>query len=141
MPDHLPTPDQRPDADVVLYDGQCGFCRARVEQLRWFEGNSEKLAYLSLHDPSVREQYPEAPHERLLKEMCVVDSHHNYHWGAEAVRYLSRQLPRLWWLAPVMHLPGIMLLAKPVYSWVSRNRYFLGGRREDCESGSCQIHK
>lgn len=141
----LPTPTDRPDADVVLYDGRCNFCRARVEQLRWLEGallwkSGEKLAYLSLHDPEVAQQYPDAPHERLLEEMCVVEKRTGkHHWGAEAVRYLSRRLPRLWPLAPVMHLPGIMLVAKPVYAWVSRNRYLIAGKAEDCDNGACAL--
>lgn len=139
MPKTLPSTAERPDADVVLYDGRCNFCVARVEQLRWFEGSSEKLAYLSLHDPAAATAYPEAPHERLLEEMCVVDQKGRHHWGAEAVRYLSRRLPRLWWLAPLMHLPGIMLVAKPVYAWVSRNRYLIAGKAEDCENGACAV--
>lgn len=140
MPAPLPTPAERPDADVVLYDGQCEFCRARVEQLRWFDGAGARLAYLSLHEPSVADRYPEATHERLLQEMCVVDGRGRYHWGADAVRYLSRRLPRLWWLAPAMHLPGVMPIAQRAYAWVSRNRYRLGGRRiDDCKSGACAL--
>ena len=141
MPTPLPTPEDRPDADVVLYDGRCGFCRARVEQLRWLEGRGKRLAYVSLHDAAVAERWPDVSPERLLDEMCVVDRHDRRHWGAEAVRYLSRRLPRLWWLAPVMHTPGAMLAAKPVYAWVSRNRYLLGGRIDDCEEGVCAVNK
>ncbi|QDT67552.1 hypothetical protein MalM25_04520 [Planctomycetes bacterium MalM25] len=143
----LPSPAERPDADVVLYDGRCNFCCARVEQVRWLEGpllwkSGERLAYLSLHDPAVAADYPDAPHERLLEAMCVVEKKTGrHHWGAEAVRYLSRRLPRLWWLAPVMHLPGIMLVARPVYAWVSRNRYLIGGKVEECEDGACSVSR
>ncbi|MEO0530187.1 MAG: DUF393 domain-containing protein [Planctomycetota bacterium] len=140
MKEPLPTPAKRPNADIVLYDGRCNFCRARVEQLRGFDVGG-RLAYLSLHDPEVAERYPDISHDRLLEEMCVVDGSGNRHWGAEAVRYLSRRLPRLWWLAPVMHLPGVMLVAKPVYAWVSRNRYLIAGKAEECEGGACSIPK
>jgi predicted DCC family thiol-disulfide oxidoreductase YuxK len=137
----LPTPTDRPDADVVLYDGRCGFCRARVNQLQWLDGGGGRLAYLSLHDPEVAQRYPDVSPERLLEEMCVVDRRGRRHWGAGAVRYLSRRLPRLWWLAPLMHLPGVMLVARPVYGWVSRNRYLLGGKVEECPDGACSIHR
>lgn len=145
MPAPLPTPADRPKADLVLYDGRCNFCRARVEQLRgfdrsWFTSGG-RLAYLSLHDPAVAERFPDISHARLLEEMCVLDRAGRRHWGAEAVRYLSRRLPRLWWLAPLMHLPGIMLVAKPAYAWVSRNRYLIGGKADDCENGACSIPK
>ena len=47
--------------------------------------------------------------------------------------------PRLWPLAPVMHFPGMMLVAKPVYAWVSRNRYLIAGKAEDCDNGACAL--
>ena len=52
-PLHLPTPAERPDADVVIYDGQCGICTAQVRKLPWWDCQG-KLSYLSLHDPEVR---------------------------------------------------------------------------------------
>lgn len=141
MPSDLPTPAEKPEADVVLYDGRCGFCRARVEQLRWFDGGHGRLAFLSLHDPVVAARYPGIDAERLLDEMCVVDRNGTEYWGAGAVRYLSRRLPRLWWLAPLMHVPGSMLLWRPLYRLVARNRYLLGGKIEDCEDGACSVHR
>ena len=140
MPSEHPTPEDRPDADVVLYDGRCAFCRARIDQLRWFDRGG-RLAYLSLHEPVVAERYPAVSAERLLEEMCVVTPAGDEHWGADAVRYLSRRLPRLWWLAPVMHLPGAMPLWRRLYGVVARNRYLLGGRVEDCEDGACAVHR
>jgi predicted DCC family thiol-disulfide oxidoreductase YuxK len=47
----------------------------------------------------------------------------------------------MWWLAPIMHVPGIMVLARPAYAWVSRNRYRLMGKVEECDNGACQIHR
>lgn len=136
----LPTPADRPGADVVLYDGRCNFCRARVRQLDWFD-RAGRLSYLSLHDPEAAQCYPDVPHDRLLEEMCVVDPQGRRHWGAHAVRYLSRRLPRLWWLAPVMHLPGGMLLWRPLYKLIARNRYLIAGRAEDCDNGACAINR
>lgn len=122
----------------MVYDARCGFCRARVAQLRWFD-SGKRLDYVSLHDPDVSERFPELPSQRLLDEMCVVTPAGSEFWGADAVRYLSRRLPTLWWLAPAMHLPGAMLAWRPLYRWVSRNRYFLGGRVEACDSGRCRL--
>ena len=35
-PPSLPTPDERPDADLVVYDGECSFCIRQVQRLaRW----------------------------------------------------------------------------------------------------------
>ena len=54
----LPTPDDRPAADVVIYDGHCRICAAQVKKLaRWDRGG--RLAFLSLHDPQVALRYPD----------------------------------------------------------------------------------
>ncbi|MEM8866082.1 MAG: DUF393 domain-containing protein [Planctomycetota bacterium] len=141
----LPSPAERPEADIVLYDGQCNFCRASVTKLVWWDCQ-DKLAYLSLHEPEVAERWPDVSLDRLHEEMCIVErpaSPHpgRQHWGAEAIRYLSLRLRRLWWLAPVMYFPGIMLLAKPAYRFIARNRYLIAGKAEECESGTCSIRR
>ena len=48
----LPTPDQRTDSIVMIYDGHCQFCTAQVRRLaRWDRGG--RLSFVSLHDPLV----------------------------------------------------------------------------------------
>lgn len=142
-PVRLPTPADRPGADVVLYDGECVFCRRGMQRLTWWDCQG-KLAYLSIHDPRVKQLWPKLSHERLLDEMCLVEGGKpdgRQHWGADAVKVFTRRLRRLWWLMPLMHLPGVMLIARPLYRWVARNRYLIAGRAEDCETGSCSIHR
>ena len=133
----LPSPSERPAADVVIYDGECGICTAQIGRLPWWDCQ-DKLAYLSLHDPQVAENWPELSHERLMQEMCIIDARGRQHWGAEAIRYLSRRLRRLWWATPFLYFPGSMLLWRPLYRWIAQNRYRLSGK---CEKGSCEIHR
>lgn len=142
----FPTPADRPQADVVLFDGQCNFCCRQMERLQWWDGGAQ-LAYLSIHDPTVAQRWPDLSHQRLLREMCVVeqpagqDTSAPRYWGADAVRYLSRRLPRLRWLAPLLRVPGMMLLARPAYRLVARNRYLIGGKRVECDSDACALHR
>ena len=131
--------DARPAKDVVVYDGQCRFCRRQMEQLKWWDC-CNRLDYVSLHDPSVAERWPDLPHDRLMREMCIVDTQGRRHWGAEAFRYLTRRLRRLWWLAPLMHFPGSMLLWRPLYRFISKHRYRLMGKTDECEGGTCSLH-
>ncbi|QDS97487.1 thiol-disulfide oxidoreductase DCC family protein [Adhaeretor mobilis] len=134
----LPTPSERPEADVVLYDGKCGICSAGVAKLPWWDCQRH-LAYLSLHDSQVAERWPDIPLDRLLEEMCIIDQQGKRYWGAYAMRYLTRRLRRLWWAAPLLYFPGSMILWKPLYRWVARNRYRLSGT--ECETGACEIHR
>src|SRR5689334_7244326 len=71
-PRRLPSPAERPDADVVIYDGHCRICTAQIRKLAWWDCQG-KLSYLSLHDPEVAKRYPDLTHERLMEEMVVVD--------------------------------------------------------------------
>ena len=134
----LPTPAERPAADVVIYDGHCSMCTRQVHRLAWWDCQG-KLAYLSLHDPEVARRYPDLTHDALMKEMYVVDRHGGRHPGAEAVRYLSRRLRRLWWLAPLLHIPFTLPLWRWLYRLVATHRYWFG-KIEECENGSCEIH-
>jgi len=99
------------------------------------------LSYLSLHDPEVARRWPDLPRDRLMKEMCLIDRHGNRHWGPEAFRYLTRRLRRLWWLAPILHLPGSMFLWRPFYRFVARNRYRFAGKSAECDERTCAVHR
>jgi predicted DCC family thiol-disulfide oxidoreductase YuxK len=133
----LPTILERPEADVVIYDGHCRFCSGQVERLHRLD-NRGRLAFLSLHDPEVARRYPDLEHEALMQQMVVVDHQGHRHWGAAGFRYLSARLPWLWWLAPVMHIPGSLGLWQAMYRQFAKRRY-LFGRTNACDSGSCRL--
>jgi predicted DCC family thiol-disulfide oxidoreductase YuxK len=139
---HLPHPDDRPQADVVLYDGECNFCIRGAQRVNtWSSG--ERVAFLPIGSAEVAERYPDLGPDRLQREMVVVDRSGRRHGGADAIRYLSRRLPKLWWLALPLHIPGFMPLWRFLYRVLARNRYLLGGKREPepepCREGVCSI--
>jgi predicted DCC family thiol-disulfide oxidoreductase YuxK len=134
----LPEPVDRPEADVVVYDGQCRFCRRQVGLLNRLD-RGQRLAYLSLHDPRVAERYPELSHDQMMREMYVMTPQHRAYGGAVALRYLSRRLPTLWWLAPLLHLPGSLPLWSFLYRQVAGVRYRLMGR-PSCDNDACRVH-
>lgn len=125
----------KPDRDTVLYDGACRFCRGQIALLRRLDP-CRRLAFTSLHDPSVAVDFPELAPEDLQARMYVVDRAGRARGGAEAVRYLSRRLPLLWPLAVPLHVPGSLPLWQALYGLVARNRYRIAGH---CTDGSCRI--
>jgi predicted DCC family thiol-disulfide oxidoreductase YuxK len=134
----LPSPAERPEGDIVIYDGECNFCRSQVERLaRW--DSRAGLSFLSLHDPEVWKRFTELTHERLMREMVVVDKQGRAHGGAAALRYLSLRLPRLRILAPLMHVPFSLPLWQVLYRQVAKRRYRLAGKR-NCDSDACSLH-
>jgi len=139
---HLPSIDELPAADVVIYDGKCNFCRGGVERVAWLDGR-QRFAFISLHDPRVAEMYPELTHEMMMDQMYIVTQSGVYYGGAEAARYLTRRLPLLWIFAPVMHIPFTMPVLQWAYKQVAKRRYLIAGRKADddgCDNGYCKIH-
>jgi predicted DCC family thiol-disulfide oxidoreductase YuxK len=134
----LPSPAERPDADVVIYDGNCRMCTAQVRKLAWWDCQG-KLSYLSLHDPEAARRYPDLTHEMLMEQMYVVDRQGNRYGGAAAFRYLSRRLRRLWWLAPLLNIPGSLPLWQWMYRQVAKRRYRFG-KTNECDDETCRIH-
>ncbi|RCS54747.1 DUF393 domain-containing protein [Bremerella cremea] len=135
----LPQPSQRPQADVVIYDGDCVICTGGVKllhRLDWFK----RLAYLSLHDPQVSEFAPELSFEQMMEEIWVIDQLGRRHSGAEAFRYLTRRLVLLWPVMPLLHIPGSLPLWKWIYQKVAAARYRFGKMSgEDC-GDACEVH-
>jgi predicted DCC family thiol-disulfide oxidoreductase YuxK len=122
---------------VVLYDGQCNFCLGQIANLRRID-IFHRLRFVSLHDPSVADSYPDLTHQQLMREMWVVTSSGKRYAGAYALRYLTRVLPLLWPLAPVMHIPFSMPLWSWVYREIAKRRYRIAGRH--CTQGTCSLH-
>lgn len=127
----------RPARDTVLYDGQCRFCVGQIGTLRRLNRGG-RLEFVSLHDDRVPREFPELSRDMLMEQMYVVAPSGTAYGGAEAIRYLSRRLPLLWPLAPLLHLPGSLPLWQAGYRFVARNRYRIAGR--SCTDGSCSIH-
>ena len=134
----LPSLAENPNANVVIFDGHCNFCRAQVERLaKWDKGKI--LSFISLHDDVVAERWSDLTHDQLMKEMYLIDRNGNRYAGAYALRWMTLRLPRLWPLAPLMHIPLSMLLWSFLYRQVARVRY-RWGKSNNCENGSCDIH-
>jgi predicted DCC family thiol-disulfide oxidoreductase YuxK len=133
----LPSPDDRPAADVVIFDGECEFCTRQVQRLRKWDAGG-RLAFLSLHDPAIHRYAGNLSHEQLMEQMYVVDRQGRQRGGAAAFRYLSRHLPRLWPLAPLLHIPFSLPVWQWLYRHVARRRYRL--RSPTCDNDRCRVH-
>jgi predicted DCC family thiol-disulfide oxidoreductase YuxK len=122
----LSTCAQRPNADIVVYDGQCAFCRAQVARLAGWD-TRQQLAFLSLHDDEVQRRWPDLRHEDLMRQMYVIAADGSRYGGARALRYLSTRLRPLWPLAPLLYLPGALPACDAIYSWIASRRYRILG--------------
>ncbi|GAB5405643.1 MAG: DUF393 domain-containing protein [Aureliella sp.] len=139
---NLPSAEDRPGCDLVIWDGQCNFCLAQVKRLHQLD--SGRLAYISLHNPRVAELAPSLDFDQLMSQMWVVSADGEklggvLHGGADAIRYLSRKLPWLWLAMPMLHIPGTAPLWRWAYNQVAKRRYKIAGKNCD-DGGTCHLH-
>jgi predicted DCC family thiol-disulfide oxidoreductase YuxK len=125
-----------PGPAILLFDGECAFCRKGVSILRRMDWLN-RIAYRDARDtanlPPCSE--PLEP-QKLLDEMHVVtpDGQRAFA-GYRAIRWLSWRVPPLWLVAPLLYLPGALWLGTWVYRWIAKNRFKL----VPCEHGQCRI--
>lgn len=132
-----PDSDRGLGREVLIYDGQCNFCKGSVKYLRALDWTG-RLSYISLHDQRVSQRWPQLSFDALMEQIWLVNKSGQTFGGADALRYLSLRMPALWALAPFLNLPMTMPVWRWFYRWVARNRYKIAGR--NCEGGTCSIH-
>ena len=139
--DLLRSPAENPGGEIVIYDGNCKFCTAMVKNLARWDGTGRRLSFLSLHDPEVAKRFPQITYDDLMKEMYVVDRLGKFHRGAEAFRYLTTRIPRLYVMAPLVHIPFSLPFWRWAYRQVASHRYKIMGKSSDgCDGDACRVH-
>ncbi len=121
---------------VLLYDGQCGFCLESVKRLRILDlfGWVDPLDFHT--QPDLAKLNPALTPERCRSEMVLIEPNGRLSGGFQAFARLSRRLPLLLWLAPVVHLPGANWVGTRIYRWVAAHRALLH-RNPVCQTNQC----
>jgi predicted DCC family thiol-disulfide oxidoreductase YuxK len=124
------------DRAVVLYDGECAFCRKSISLLKRLDWG-HKLRYQNCRETAKlpKTDPPLQPH-RMIEEMHLVTSdHREVYAGFKAFRWIAARLPLFWAFVPMMYLPGVPELGQKMYLWVAKNRFNL----VPCHDGVCQL--
>lgn len=120
----------------VLFDGHCAFCQRSIRLLKKLDW-LKLLAYVDVRDKELlAAQNIQIDSERLLKEMHLIppQGQKTYH-GFGALRWMAWRLPALWFVAPLLYVPGVPQLGQKAYLWVARNRFQL----VPCHGGVCTL--
>jgi len=115
---------------ILLYDGDCPFCRSIVERWRGtLEGRGFEI--VPLQTEWVRRRL-DLPKEELLSEMRVLTPDGRVIGGAAALVHVWS---KIWWAWPLWlaaQVPGAKWLLGRAYRWVAERRM--------CLSGTCSLH-
>jgi predicted DCC family thiol-disulfide oxidoreductase YuxK len=117
----MPLSERDKDTPLLIYDGDCTFCRFWVE--RWKERTGEALLYAPYQD--VAELFPEIPLSQFRAAAQFRDGNGRFSSGAEAVFRTLACAPgksRRWPLWAHERVPLFGLISEAVYRWVARHR-------------------
>ncbi|HSS44178.1 MAG TPA: DCC1-like thiol-disulfide oxidoreductase family protein, partial [Thermoanaerobaculia bacterium] len=108
-----------PKTPLVIFDGDCGFCRFWIG--RWKSITGDRVDYAPFQEVAAR--FPEIPREAFVRAMQLVEPSGEVFEGAHAVFAALAHVPRsgsFLWL--YQHLPGFAPLAGLSYRFIARHR-------------------
>src|SRR5688572_7261577 len=110
-----------PSKPLLIFDGDCLFCRRWVE--RWRELTAGAVDYAPFQE--VASRYPEIPREAFEKAVHFIERDGTVYRAAEAV---FRSLVTTWGGRRLIwsyeHVPGFAAVTETAYGLVARNRQF-----------------
>ena len=115
---------------VLIYDGDCEFCRRQIRLVERFDtrGRIEAVSFQAIDLAAYG-----VTRDAAEQAMHVVSPTGRVWRGAGAARQVSKLLPSLRPLAWLFHVPGAMFVAERVYRWVAKRRHRFG-----CDSAGCR---
>jgi predicted DCC family thiol-disulfide oxidoreductase YuxK len=115
-PTRVSVPPGRP---ILIFDGDCGFCRRWIE--RWKSETGDAVDYAPSQEVAGR--FPEIPVEAFRRSVQLVLPTGEVREGAEAVlRALAEAPGRRWPLAFYRRVPGAAPVCELVYRLVAHHR-------------------
>lgn len=118
-PDEPRRGDERVERPLLIFDGDCGFCRTWITRWRGLTG--DRVDYAPAQD--VRSRFPDIPPRQFDEAVVLVEPDGRKTVGAEAVvRLLSVGGAARWPLWTYERIPGVRPVAEAGYSFVARRR-------------------
>lgn len=107
---------------LLVYDGDCAFCRRWIARWRGITG--DRVEYAAWQE--VAERYPEMPRENFVRSVQLRDVNGRWFEAAEAVLRSLASTPGWGWpLRLYERVPWFAAASEAIYRWVARHRGFL----------------
>lgn len=104
---------------LVIFDGDCGFCRRNVEGWKILLGDRVQFA----PSQEVVDQYPQIPYETYEQTVVLVEGDGKFYTGAEAVYRIMALAPgKGGWLWCYRRIPGFAWITEWGYKHVAHHR-------------------
>ncbi|MBI1796469.1 MAG: lipase maturation factor family protein [Candidatus Eisenbacteria bacterium] len=111
--------EERPARPLMIWDGECSFCRRWIERWRWALGDRVEFATYQ----RVAARFPAIPVEQFRAAVHLVEPDGRVSRGAEAVhRALSLAPGQGWRIMLYERVPGFARVSEAVYRFVAGHR-------------------
>ena len=120
---------------VVVYDGDCPFCRKQFARIR-SRDIREQFEYVARQTPGLTDRFPALAQGDFNTGVRLVLPGGQVHVGADALYHIARRLPLWRWVAWLYRVPILHALARRAYRWIAANRQRFG---QKCDDGACLI--
>lgn len=107
---------------VVLFDGVCDLCDTGMAWLRRRDVGG-RFEFLPYQAPEVAARFPALDPAHLAEALHVITPDGRVHVGADAAAPLFARLPGWGLAACVLALPGVRVIAHPLYAWIAARRH------------------
>lgn len=124
-----------PSRPLIIYDGECNFCRRQVRRLQERD-RAMQFEYAARQLEGLDERFPLLAASDFNTGMRLIDPHGRVFVGADAAYEIARRLPGYRRIAWLYRLPVFHQVAKAGYALVARYRYKFAGK---CEDGACGL--
>lgn len=110
-----------PPRPVLIFDGDCGFCRRTVRKGREITGDA--IEYLSQQSPDCARRFPGLDREALRISVHLVEPDGTVTRGAHAILRALATNPRWQWAVRLYaRQRWVARVMEAVYAWVARHR-------------------
>jgi len=108
-----------PSKPILIYDGDCAFCRRWIE--RWRRITGDRVEYVPYQEAAAR--FPQIPLQEFKSAVQLVEPDGKVYRAAEAVfRSLAAVRAYRGLLWAYLHLPGMRAVSERLYRYVADHR-------------------
>jgi lipase maturation factor 1 len=110
-----------PPKPLLIWDGECHFCRRWIERWRVITGGEVEYARYQ----EIAERFPEIPREQFQRSVVYIDKNGQVFVAAAAVyRSLRCSRPKRWLWWSHQRVPGFAAVSELAYRVIAENRPF-----------------
>jgi len=108
---------------ILLYDGQCPFCRKSVQILKGMDF-LKTLTYVDLHEVrDFKALHPQLTKELVLSQLYLLEPNGKMYGGFDVFRRVCFLMPILYPAILILYFPGMKWIGPFVYRLIAKNRF------------------